>query len=637
MKKGSAHIVTLVQLLILCAMFSTAFLVSRGFFNDLLTAKQYGLEICALFGAVLLTLTLPFKRQIKFTKADGLVVLFVLWHLLSELLSDAPYSSYSKTLFNTLLWSLIYVFVRNQSAGPLFHWGGVSLFLLIALGQAGLGLMQLYGFSPSHHALFSITGTFHNPGPFSGFVASALPMALGIIAFPALVMDASKTINANHPVLLSVFIRSLGWITLIAAALVLPPAQSRAAWIAGTVGCLFVLTCHPVFKSFWHSLKNKLHSFSIPMRVLCLFAILLVVLVIGFGLYTMKKGSADGRVLIWQVTSQLIKQKPITGHGSGAFAALYMNEQANWFEAGKGTEVQSMVAGSPEAPFNEALKLWLEKGLLAVVLAGVLLYFLLRDYSPPSSSTWQAVRTPGQSLSHSALYIGVKGSLITLLVFSFFSYPFDISTFVLQLVVLVALLAGASTQLFSITGSRALFLTLPTAFAIIIVSVYFLPQRQAHYQAMKIWNQADQLYYLTAYKASVAAYQETFPQLQNNGLFLQMYGKALSMTEKHEESNKVLILAQKYLSSQIIQNTLGDNHKALGNFEAAEKAYRKSSLMIPSSLLPKYLAAKLFIDSNQLNKAKQTADDILKSTIKVESSATREIIREMNKILDTDE
>jgi len=237
-------------------MFSTAFLVSRGFFNDLLTAKQYGLEICALFGMVLLALTLPFKKQIKFTKADGLVVLFVLWHLLSELLSDAPYSSYSKTLFNTLLWSLIYVFVRQQTAGSLFQWGGVSLFLLIALGQAGLGLMQLYGFSPSHHALFSITGTFHNPGPFSGFVASALPMALGIIAFPTLVMDASKTINANHPVLLSVFIKSLSLDHPYAVAFVLPPAQSRAAWIAGTVGCLFVLTCHPVFKSFWHSLKK---------------------------------------------------------------------------------------------------------------------------------------------------------------------------------------------------------------------------------------------------------------------------------------------------------------------------------------------------------------------------------------------
>jgi|SRR5690554_3101719 len=112
MKKGSAHIVTLVQLLILCAMFSTAFLVSRGFFNDLLTAKQYGLEICALFGMVLLALT------------------------------------------------------------------------------------------------------------------------------------------------------------LIAVALVLPPAQSRAAWIAGTVGCLFVLSSHPAFKSSWHSLKKKLRSFTRPKQAL---------------------------------------------------------------------------------------------------------------------------------------------------------------------------------------------------------------------------------------------------------------------------------------------------------------------------------------------------------------------------------
>src|SRR5690554_2984376 len=112
MKKGSAHIVTLVQLLILCAMFATAFLVSRGFFNDLLTAKQYGLEICALFGTFLLA------------------------------------------------------------------------------------------------------------------------------------------------------------ITLLAVALALPLAQSRTAWIAGAVGCLFVLTSHSGFKSSWNNLKKKLRSFTRPIQAL---------------------------------------------------------------------------------------------------------------------------------------------------------------------------------------------------------------------------------------------------------------------------------------------------------------------------------------------------------------------------------
>src|SRR5690554_7806371 len=57
-------------------------------------------------------------------------------------------------------------------------------------------------------------------------------------------------------------------LTLIAAALVLPPAQSRAAWIAGMVGCLFVLASHPAFKSSWHSLKKKLRSFTGPIQAM---------------------------------------------------------------------------------------------------------------------------------------------------------------------------------------------------------------------------------------------------------------------------------------------------------------------------------------------------------------------------------
>jgi tetratricopeptide (TPR) repeat protein len=180
-------------------------------------------------------------------------------------------------------------------------------------------------------------------------------------------------------------------------------------------------------------------------------------------------------------------------------------------------------------------------------------------------------------------------------------------------------------------------LTLPFAMTILVVSIHYYPHRKEHYQAMSLWNEAERWYNFRAYQAAVETYEEALPELNTNGLFLQMYGKALSMTEQHEESNKVLILAQKHFSSQIIQNTLGDNHKALGNFEAAEKAYRKSSLMIPSSLLPKYLSAILFTESNQLNKARLLAEDILNSPIKVESSATKEIMREMKKILDTEE
>ena len=95
--------------------------------------------------------------------------------------------------------------------------------------------------------------------------------------------------------------------------------------------------------------------------------------------------------------------------------------------------------------------------------------------------------------------------------------------------------------------------------------------------------------------------------------------------------------AERWYNFRAYQAAVETYEEALGNFEAAEKAYRKSSLMIPSSLLLKYLSAKLFIESDQPNKARLLSEDILNSPIKVESSATREIMREMKKILDTEE
>ena len=87
------------------------------------------------------------------------------------------------------------------------------------------------------------------------------------------------------------------------------------------------------------------------------------------------------------------------------------------------------------------------------------------------------------------------------------------------------------------------------------------------------------------------------------------------------------------MSSYIINNTLGDNHQALDNYKKAEAAYRKSSQMVPAMLLPKYLLAKLYMKSDQNRKAQQTAKNILNSPVKVESSATREIMNEMKNII----
>jgi O-antigen ligase len=392
MKKGLNYTVTTIQLLLVAAMLSSSFLTTQGFFNDLITSKQYGLEIICVFTGILFVITLLFQKQILFTKIDLLVLLFAVWHIINELITSVNYTPLNQVVFNLFLWGLVYMFVGQQSKNPLFVWGVAIVWMVVVLLQSGLGLMQLYGLENSYHGLFNITGTFHNPGPFSGFVVSGLPIALGVIGFTEVNGGGTEEhrgvcfkwlkLNIPYSAIIRRLILALAWVTLAAILLVLPPAQSRAAWIAGIAGSLFVLASHPSLLSFKDTIKKKFLTIKNPLRVLVLTVIFLSITTAGFGLYVMKKGSADGRMLIWQVTSQLIKQSPITGHGTGTFNALYMNEQADWFESGKGTEAQAMVAGSPEAPFNEPLKLWLEKGLIAILLAGVVLYFIFVTNKP---------------------------------------------------------------------------------------------------------------------------------------------------------------------------------------------------------------------------------------------------------------
>ena len=51
------------------------------------------------------------------------------------------------------------------------------LFILLGIVEAIGGLGQLYGVVLSHHSQYLLTGSFYNPGPYSGFLAMIFPIA----------------------------------------------------------------------------------------------------------------------------------------------------------------------------------------------------------------------------------------------------------------------------------------------------------------------------------------------------------------------------------------------------------------------------------------------------------------------------
>ena len=59
------------------------------------------------------------------------------------------------------------------------HVGDTAALALMLYGivEAVWGLCQLWGWLPSNHARFAVTGSFANPGPYSGFLAIVFPLA----------------------------------------------------------------------------------------------------------------------------------------------------------------------------------------------------------------------------------------------------------------------------------------------------------------------------------------------------------------------------------------------------------------------------------------------------------------------------
>ncbi len=69
------------------------------------------------------------------------------------------------------------------------------------------------------------------------------------------------------------------------------------------------------------------------------------------GLIFIRKDSADGRLLIWRCSAQLIFRKPVSGYGGNGFTANYMNEQSAYFTRHPGSKyamLADMCAGECE-------------------------------------------------------------------------------------------------------------------------------------------------------------------------------------------------------------------------------------------------------------------------------------------------
>lgn len=487
-----------------------------------------------------------------------------------------------------LVCSLISLYLNKK--GSAFYSSIIWSFIILGGVEAVWGMEQIYGFVTSNHSLFTLTGSFYNPGPYSGYLAMVFPICLN--------EWLSLRKNQRHTLLeQGKYYLVLGVLLLILC--VLPAGMSRSAWIAIIISSIWLYGIHSSWGTHLKAIvkKNKKRLFSI-----IIFGGIILIMS-GYVLFHLKADSANGRLLIWKVNVMAISEKPLLGYGVGNFASAYGMAQENYFAMGKYSAKEELVAGNPEYAFNEYMQVAIECGIPFLIVILLVIAFAF----------WKGL---------TERRFGACGGLISVLIFAFSSYPMQIPGFAIAFYFLLAACVVGYSRI-----SILLF-----SLMINLLGIYYLRYNQ--YSACKEWCKCKKLYSVGAYQAAKKDYEKLYLELNNQKAFLFEYGHCLHKLKEYEASIDILKEAGKYSNDPMILNIIGKNYQSMGEYEKAEEWLIRSTHRLPGRIYPYYLLAKLYAEPQyyQPEKLKWAIEIVLTKNPKVESNAIQEMREEVKKI-----
>lgn len=447
--------------------------------------------------------------------------------------------------------------------------------LLLAFGiyECGLGYAQLFGLCNPGHLLFPATGTFFNPGPFCGFLAMLMPVALYFFWKKGGVL---KWISA---------------IFLFGAVALMPVLMGRTGWIAAIIGC--------------YSVYIAVNHLSISLKKIIIgFMILLALLA---AMYVLKPESALGRLFIWRLGIDAILDHPLLGTGWDYVGGALGDMQERYF-AEKPDSIFIGVVGSPQYPFNEYIQIAIAYGIPCLLGFVALLSYGIY-------SAWKEGR------------YGVMGGIIAFCIVAFSSYPLQFPEFIAAIAILL-LDSFLSARHRSINNILLPLLVISIALPASI--------RMAEYRyADKKWREKAQFMPSPINNDNLGVYEKMEGKLKSNGRFLFDYGKALRASGEFQKSTEVLQEGLKVSSDPMFLNLIGRNYNDLGQYALAEKYFLRSINRLPDRLYPYFLLAQLYASREYFkpDKLNDICDKALCIKPKVESPATRKMKKELQKFI----
>lgn len=578
---------------------STPLVESRSLVNGLVIGKVLWFQlVMPLFAICTCLLVLTGKKVFFKCSLPDILVLFYMVLTLATYdwkLNPEP----EKLMFGGQVLIFWFLLRWLLNAYPVLKSLFVFTLMCTGLAESLLGIGQLHGEAISNHSLFRLTGTFFNPGPFSGYIAVILPVCLGVALSYRLA------------------VRNFAWTCIAAICMVLPAGMSRSAWLAAVLSCAVVYWIQEIG---WDKTKQVFIRYR-KVSFLLIAGAAIILIGVATGLYNMKQESANGRLLMWKVTGKAIAGKPFTGYGLGGFPAAYREAQAQYFSSDMATETEKRVAGCPEYAFNEYLQIASEQGILALLVflcwLGAICY---------------------QGIKHKQT--GVTGGILALIIFAFSSYPLQLPSFWILLICLGAIAIckkepeNPDNQTSKTKSGKVYFAPIYICFLVGISIILFWEQKD-FYSAYKEWYKVKISYNSRVYSSAIETYNLLYPKLKHKPEFLFEAAQCKGKTGDYTGANKLLEHAMQLSADPMLYYIMAKNEQSMGHYQKAEYLLLFAIDILPERIYPYYLLCKLYAEPGfgQNGKLHAAVHAVLTKEPKVNSLAIQEMREESKRIL----
>ncbi len=462
-----------------------------------------------------------------------------------------------------------------------------KLIAIIAFFESLFCLFQFFGLLKTATASFNVTGTWVNPNVTAIFLALAWPAILFLL------LQDKKW-----------FYFIMGMFILIALALL----KCRTAFVGIAISTFLILNYQ--FKFFKKNIKYKI---LVPSLLGLVFIFL-----ISYNLSKTKQASTYGRLFVWQISLNIIAQKPLIGTGYDSFIKEYNYAQASYFKSNKATKEEIDNASFVTTAYNELLNNFVEGGFIGFVIILSFFISVLINYNQISKLE--------TLISYAAC--------ASFIIMALFNFAFSALPAMCLFMLYVAMLCYSSNRkvpkpIFTISLK---YKYIP-ALVLIATSCYFFFNVTSNAVASSKSKKATTMSSTGENDEAITIFEPLQNELNKSNEYFKNYGNALFMQKNIAGAIIKYKQAINLVPDPDVMLKLGFCYQQTKQFEKGLEVCVLAHNIVPNRVLPLFSQMSIYLYAGDTSNAKKMAKQVVEIKPKVTTEETNIYKKQANLLL----